>query len=170
MHPNPRAESYARQFEIAQTEFTRLVESLTEEQWRRTGRNFPQRVNDEDERRTVGVIAHHVAVSGPWIMDRIEGMLSGTQLTPVDMKSINAEHASGHAGVSRDEVVNLLRESLREIVGKVAAIPDDQLDAPRETPVGPMSAAQRLERVLIGHIKMHQGSIEAAIAAGETVA
>jgi hypothetical protein len=26
-----------------------------------------------------------------------------------------------------------------------------------------MSAAQRIERVLIGHMKQHQGSIEAAI-------
>ena len=28
---------------------------------------------------------------------------------------------------------------------------------------GPMAVAQRLERVLIGHIAVHQGSIEAAI-------
>ncbi len=168
MGRNPRAEHYARQFEAAQTEFTRLVESLTDEQWRRVGRNFPQRINDEDERRTVGVIAHHVAISGPWIMDRIEGMLSGRQLRPVDMKSINAEHASEHGGVSRDDVVRLLRESLPDIVARVSAIPDDQLDSVRETPAGPMSVAQRLERVLVGHMKMHQGSIEAAIGAERT--
>ena len=44
------------------------------------------------------------------------------------------------------------------------AIPEDQQDQERETPAGPMSVAQRLERVLIGHLKMHQGSIEAAVA------
>jgi hypothetical protein len=45
----------------------------------------------------------------------------------------------------------------------VRAIPDNQLDIQRETPVGPMSAAQRVEKVLIGHMKQHQGSIEAAV-------
>jgi len=45
----------------------------------------------------------------------------------------------------------------------VRAIPDNQLDVQRETPAGPMSAAQRVERVLIGHMNQHKGSIEAAI-------
>ncbi len=165
--PNRRAEAYARQFEAAQTEFIALVESLTDEQWRRVGRNFPQRVNDEDEHRTVGVIAHHVAINGPWIVDRIEGMLAGRQLSPVDIRTMNARHASEKSAVSRDEVLTLLRESLPDIVERVRSIPDDQLDVTRETPAGPMSVAQRLERVLIGHMKMHQGSIKSAIADGD---
>lgn len=165
--PNPRAEACARQFETAQNEFIALVESLTDEQWRRVGRNFPQRVNDEDEHRTVGVIAHHVAINGPWIVDRIEGMLAGRQLSPVDIKTINARHASEKSAVSRDEVLTLLRESLPDIVERVRTIPDDQLDVARETPAGPMSVAQRLERVLIGHIRMHEGSIKSAIADGD---
>jgi hypothetical protein len=45
----------------------------------------------------------------------------------------------------------------------VRSIPDDQLDIERSTPAGPMSAAARVERVLIGHLKQHQGSIEGAI-------
>lgn len=52
---------------------------------------------------------------------------------------------------------------MAEIAGAVRAIPDDQLDMVLETPVGPMSVQQRLERVLIGHLKGHQLSIEAAI-------
>ena len=165
--PNPRAEAYARQFETSQNEFIALVESLNDEQWRRVGRNFPQRVNDEDEHRTVGVIAHHVAINGPWIVDRIEGMLAGRPLSPVDIKTINARHASEKSTVGRDEVLTLLRESLPEIVERVRSIPDDQLDVARETPAGPMSVPQRLERVLIGHIKMHEGSIKSAIADGD---
>lgn len=149
---------------MAQTGFISLVESLSAEQWRLVGSNYPQRVNDEDERRTLGVIAHHVAVNGPWIMDRIEGMLMGRKLTPVDFTAINAEHATEHAHVSRDEVLGVLRETLPRIVAAVRAIPDDQLDQSRDTPVRPMSIAQRLERVLVGHLKEHQGSIEATIA------
>ena len=44
-----------------------------------------------------------------------------------------------------------------------APYPDDQLDIQRSTPAGPMSAAERVEKVLIGHMKQHQGSIESAI-------
>ena len=43
-----RAARYATQFEAAQDEFIKLVESLSDEQWRMTGTNFPERINDED--------------------------------------------------------------------------------------------------------------------------
>jgi catechol 2,3-dioxygenase-like lactoylglutathione lyase family enzyme len=163
---NPRAAELARQFELTQTRFVDLVESLTDAQWKMVGSNFPQRLNDEDEGRTVGVIAYHVAVSGPWILDRIEAMLQGRQLTPPDIRAINAQHATEHADVSRDEVLGVLRRTLPTILARVRAIPDDQLDQSRDSPAGPMSVAQRLERVLIGHVEVHRGSIEAAIAGG----
>lgn len=157
-----RSARYAADFEAAQEELIRLLASLTDEQWRMVGRNYPRRLNDEDENRPIGVIAHHVAVTQPWIMNRIEGMLAGRTLPPPDLD--NARHAAEHATVSREAVVQLLRENGPRIASAVRAIPDDQLDQLRDTPVGPMSVAQRLERVLVGHIKVHQGSIEAAIA------
>lgn len=160
-----RAAAYADQFEAAQEEFIRLVESLTDEQWSRTGQNYPQQINDEDEGRTVAVIAHHAAESGPLIVDRIVQMVRGETLPPPgDRREINAQHAAAHAAVTKDQVLKILRESKAPIAADVRAIPDDQLDQSRETPAGPMSVAFRLERVLIGHLKMHQGSIEAALA------
>jgi hypothetical protein len=158
-----RSARYAAEFEAAQDAFIRLVESLTEAQWRLPGRNYPERLNGEDEGRPVGVIAHHVAVSEPFVMDRILGMLEGRQLSPVDIRGDNARHAAEQAEVGKEEVLRLLRESRDSIAAAVRSIPDDQLDQQRDTPVGPMSVAQRLERVLIGHLKVHQGSIEAAI-------
>src|SRR5215467_162641 len=95
-----RSARYAADFEAAQEELIRLLESLTDEQWRMVGRNYPQRLNDEDEDRRVGVIAHHVAVTQPWIMGRIEGMLAGRTLPPPDLD--NARHAAEQAGVSRE--------------------------------------------------------------------
>ena len=160
-----RSAQLAERFEAAQDEFIRLVESLDDEQWHRVGRNFPQRVNDEDEGRTVGVIAHHVATSGPFIMERIRLMAAGSPLPPAgDFRELNARHAAENAAVTRAEVLDVLRETKGPIAAAVRAIPDQQLDVERDTPVGPMSVAQRLERVLIGHLKMHQGSIEAALA------
>ena len=160
-----RSAEFANQFEAAQDEFIRLVQSLDDAQWPRTGKNYPQRINEEDEGRTVGVIAHHVAESGNFIIDRIQRMVRGETLPPPgDFRASNAEHAVEHASVTKEEVLSSLRESKPRIAGAVRAIPDDQLDVSRDTPAGPMSVAFRLERVLIGHIKQHQGSIEAAIA------
>jgi hypothetical protein len=112
----------------------------------------------------LGVIAHHVATNGDWIMQRIQTMLAGGPLAPVNTREINAEQARTHANVGKDEVLRLLRAGKPRIAEAVRAIPDNQLDIERETPAGPMSAAQRVERVLIGHMKQHQGSIEAAVA------
>ena len=160
---NPRSAELASQYEAAHDEFAGLVESLTENQWHLTGKNYPQRIGDEDEGRRVGVIAHHVATNGDWIVQRIQTMLAGGPLAPVNQREINAEHARNNAGVTRDEVLRLLRASRNRIADAVRAIPDNQLDIQRETPAGPMSAAQRVEKVLIGHMKQHQGSIEAAM-------
>jgi len=161
---NTRSAQLAEQFEAAHDDFIHLIESLNDEQWHRAGQNFPKRIDDEDEGRSVGVIAHHVATNGDWIMQRIQTMLAGGPLSPVNMRVINSEHAREHADVTKDEVLRLLRASKTRIAEAVRAIPDNQLDVQRETPAGPMSAAQRVERVLIGHMEQHEGSIKAAVA------
>ena len=168
-----RASRYAAEFEAAHSEFVHLIESLTDEQWVRVGQNYPERLNDEDENRTVGVIAHHVATSAEWIMGRILALVEGRPLPPIGsgqpsqagqaVSSANARHATEHTSVTKEEVLLLLREQQPRIVAALRAIPDDRLDQSSDTPAGPMSVAQRIERVLIGHVQMHQGSIEAAI-------
>ena len=157
-----RSDDLARRFEAAQQAFIDLLQSLPDEQWRKVGANYPQKLNDEDERRSVGVIAHHVAINGPFIMRRIEAAVSGRALPPVDdFRASNARHAEEQRDVGREEVLRVLGETKSQIAGDIRGIPDEKLEVPYETPVGPMTPVQRIERVLIGHIKMHQGSIEA---------
>ena len=163
MKVGTRAAKYADDFVAAQREFIELIESLTEDQWHAVGKNYPERINDTDESRTVGVIAHHVASSEQFIIDRIYQMLEGRPLPPVNFTESNARHAAQKSGVTREEVVALLRANEAQIAPRVRAIPDDALDVEHQTPAGPATIAQRLERVLIGHMKMHQGSIEAAL-------
>ncbi len=158
-----RVGKYADDFESAQDRFIELVESLDDEQWSRVGKNYPERIN-EDERRTVGVIAHHVADTQTFIVDRMFLMLEEKPFSPVDFRASNAEHAHEHAGATRDQVVAMLRDNRKLLAARVRTIPDDALDVTHETPAGPATIAQRIERVLIGHLKVHQGSIEAAIA------
>jgi len=161
---NARSARLAEQYEAAHDDFVSVLESLTDQQWHLIGKNFPQRFNDEDEGRPVGVIAHHVASNGDWITERIQTMLAGGPLAPVNQREINSEHARTHANVTKDEVLRLMRASRARIAKAVRTIPDNQLDIQRSTPAGPMSAAERVEKVLIGHMKQHQGSIETAIA------
>jgi hypothetical protein len=159
-----RSGRLADQFEAAQERFIQVVESLTNEQWRMRGKNTPgQRINDEDEARPLGVIAHHVAVNQNVIMGRIKAVLGDQPTPPVDFKQVNARHANEYADVGKAQVVRLLRDVGPMIAKDLRAIPDEKLDMARELPSGRMTVEQRIERVLIGHITGHQGSIEATI-------
>ena len=160
-----RAGRLADQFEAAHENFIRVVESLTTDQWRMRGKNTPgQRINDEDEARPLGVIAHHVAVNEAVIMGRIQAVLRDAPPPPLDFKEINARHAFEYADTTRAEVVSLLRDSGRQIAKDLRTIPDEMLDKAQQLPSGKMTVQQRIERVLIGHIQSHQGSIETTIA------
>ena len=161
-----RSGRLADQFEVALEGFITKVESLTSDQWRMRGKNTPgMRINDEDEARPLGVIAHHVAVNQKVIMGRIQAVLHDAPTPPTNIKEINAKHANEYADTTKAEVVTLLRNSGSQIVKDLRAIPDAKLDVERELPSGgTMTVQQRIERVLIGHIQGHQGSIEATIA------
>jgi hypothetical protein len=160
-----RSARLADQFEAALESFIRVIESLTSDQWGMRGKNTPgQRINDEDEARPLGVIAHHVAVSQNLIMGRIQQVLHDQPTPPLDNKQINAKHANEYADTTKAEVLSVLTISGQQIGKDLRAIPDAKLDIEREFPAGTMTVEQRIERVLIGHIKGHQGSIEATIA------
>ena len=163
--PKSRSESLADQFEAALGNFTGVVESLSGDQWRMRGRNTPgMRINDEDEARPLGVIAHHVAVNLNVIMGRIQAVIRGQPTPPIDFKQSNARHANEYADTTKAEVLTLLRASGDQIAKDLRSMPDEKLDIARELPSGTMTVQQRIERVLIGHLQGHQGSIEATIA------
>ena len=163
MSESSRTTKYAEDYLAAHREFEKLIESLSDAQWRLAGTNFPERINDEDENRSIGVIAHHVADTEHFIVDRIYLMLEGRLLPRVDFHDLNARHAADHSHATRADVLELLRSNEQSIPARVRAIPDEALDVVHETPAGPATIAQRLERTLIGHMKMHEGSIRAAL-------
>jgi uncharacterized damage-inducible protein DinB len=159
-----KGEEYARRFEEEQQRLIELIEPLTDAEWTKVGANYPQRMNDEDEQRSVGVIAHHVAVSCEAILDRIVAAAEGRPPAPVsDFRASNADHARANAGVGKDEVLKLLRDQTPRVTASLRQLDDQRLERTTETRVGPMTVAQRIERVLIGHVTMHRGSIEAAL-------
>ena len=96
-------------------------------------------------------------------MGRIQAAILD-QPTPLDMKRTNARHANEYADTTKAEVLTLLRASGDQIAKDLRSITDEKLDVAKELPSGKMTVQQRIERVLIGHIQGHQGSIEATIA------
>src|ERR1700687_2702424 len=105
-----RSGRLADQFEAALESFIGVIESLSNDQWRMRGKNTPQlRINDEDEARPLGVIAHHVAVNEEVIMGRIRAVLKDRPTPPVDFTEVNARHAFEYADTTKGEVVRLLR-------------------------------------------------------------
>jgi hypothetical protein len=163
--PASRGGRLADQFEATHERFIQVVEALTPDQWKLRGKNTPgQRINDEDEARPLGVIAHHVAINEKVIMGRIQAFLGGTPPPPLNIKENNARHAFEFADTTKSEVLRVLQESGHQIVLDLRTLTDEMLDRAQELPSGTMTVQQRIERVLIGHITGHQGSIEATIA------
>jgi len=105
-----------------------------------------------------------VAVNEKVIMGRIQAFLGGTPPPPLNIKENNARHAFEFADTTKAEVLRVLEESGRQIVLDLRSFSDEMLDRAQELPSGKMTVQQRIERVLIGHITGHQGSIEATIA------
>ena len=160
----PSSADYADRFAAANDAFTDLVEGLDEEQWQSPGKNFPERLNDEDESRTVGVIAHHVAISEQLIWGRIKDLLGGRPPAPLDITVMNAEHAARKGAVTKAEVLTLLEKSGADITAGLRGLSPEQLQVASATPAGSFTVAQRVERVLLGHIEGHHAVIEATIA------
>lgn len=159
-----RAQELAGELDVVVAGFRELVESLTDEQWRRTGRNHPTiRIGDEDEGRPVGVIAFHTAAAMARVADWMGKLVDGEPIPPFD-RSRNAQQAQEHAGVSRAEVVATIDAGAPVLRAFVGGLTDAQLDRTIRTMAGESTVAEAVRRVAIGHVLWHRGSIEATIA------
>ena len=143
--------------------FARYLSTLGPEQWGATCRNHPTiRVGDDDEGRRVGTVAHHVAVALPRQVEFIRAIVRGGE-TPRPSNAANAEHARANPDPDRTETIELLRRNSADVVEAVRSLSDEELTRTAETFVGEMSASQAVERVLIGHVDWHEGSIRATL-------
>jgi hypothetical protein len=80
--------------------------------------------------RAIGVIVHHVASVYPIeieLAQRVAGGLAITGVTNADIDTMNAQHASDHANVTRDEALDLLRRNSAAAADAIRALSDAQL-------------------------------------------
>jgi uncharacterized damage-inducible protein DinB len=154
-----RSQALAEQFEQVNRQITTTIERCSDAQWKTktSGETWP-----------VGVVAHHVAQSHEGIAGLVRMIASGQQAPPITMEMIdqgNAEHAKQFANVTREETLALIKKNGAAAASAVRGLSDEQLDRSATVLGGPMTAQQVIERILIGHVKGHHDSIQAAVGA-----
>jgi hypothetical protein len=156
-----RAELLADRIEEGAAELAAFAEELTEAEW-----STP--VSDSD-RRTVGVIVHHVATVYPIEIDLARTVASGKAVTDVTWEvvaQLNGQHAQTHAGVTKATALDLLRRNSREAAAAVRAFTDDELDraAPFSLSFGaPVTAQFVIEDHALRHSWHHLARIRKAL-------
>jgi hypothetical protein len=118
-----RAELLADRIEEGAALLATFAEGLSEEEWRAT-------VSATD-RRSVGIIVHHVASMYPIEIDVARAIASGKAVTDVTwdvVAGLNAKHAREHAEVTKAAALELLRRNSHEAAAAVRAFTNEELD------------------------------------------
>jgi hypothetical protein len=121
------------------------------------------------DRRTVGVIVHHVASMYPvevGLAQTVAGGKAAPEVTWELVAEINSKHAQEHKGVTKAAALELLRRNSREAAAAVRAFTDEELD--RATPVGlsfgaPVTAQFIIEDHALRHSWHHLAGIGRAL-------
>lgn len=156
-----RAQSLADRIEKGAAELALFAEGLSEVEWRKP-------VSSTD-RRSVGVIVHHVANMYPIEIDAARAIASGKAVTDVTwgvVAEINAKHAHDQAEVTKAAALDLLRRNSRQAADAVGAFTDDELDqaAPFSLSFGaPMTAQFVIEDHALRHSWHHLARIRTAL-------
>jgi uncharacterized damage-inducible protein DinB len=152
-----RARTLAHQLEQANHALIATIEGLTDAQWH---------AKTPGDGRSVGVVAHHVATSHKTVAGLATAIAHGQTVPPITMDMIhqgNATHAAQHASCTKAETLALLRQNGAAAVATVRGFGDAELDRTVTFPMGEMSVAQVVERVLTGHAQDHHGTIKKAL-------
>src|SRR5262245_14847058 len=116
-----RANALATRLEAGAGALAAFAAGLTDAQW---ATRVPK------DGRTVGVVVHHVASVYPVEIQLAQTMAGGIPVNGVvwdDVHKMNAQHASEHANVTRDQAIDLLRRNSAAAAQAIRALSDEQL-------------------------------------------
>ena len=155
---NRRAELLASRIETGAAALAAFAEGLSEAEWK-----TPVSARD---RRTVGVLVHHVASVYPIEVHLAQVIASDKAVTEVTwgaVAELNAKHAQEQAGASKEATLELLRKNSREAAAAVRAFSDEELDraAPFSLSYGaPVTAQFVIEDHALRHSWHHLAGIQ----------
>jgi hypothetical protein len=156
-----RAEALASRIEEGAAFLAAFAEGLTDAEWR-----TPISLRD---RRTVGVVVHHVASMYPIEIDVARAVASGQSVSDVTwdlVAQLNATHAEENVHISKVEALKLLRQNSCQAAAVVRAFSDLDLDAaaPFSLSFGaPMTAQFVIEDHSLRHSWHHLAAIRKAL-------
>jgi hypothetical protein len=158
-----RAEALADRIEEGAAGLAAFVEGLSDAEWR-----TPMSKNGND-RRSVGVIVHHVATVYPIEVHFAREIAGGKAVTEVTWEAVaemNAQHAKDQAGVTKPVALELLRQNSRQAAAAVRAFTDAELD--RAAPfslsfAAPVTAQFVVEDHAVRHSWHHLARIRKAV-------
>src|SRR5919204_4521433 len=113
-----KAEALAKQFEAKVQEATAVLDKLSDAEWKKV---------TAAEKWSVGVTAHHVAMSHAGIAGLLKSVASGqhkASMTMDDLHAMNAQHAKDFANVSKAETIALHKKNAAEAAAAVRGLDD----------------------------------------------
>ena len=156
-----RAAALADRIEEGAKNLATFAESLSEADWKTP-------MASGTDKRTVGIIVHHVANMYPIEVDVAKAVAAGNavDVTWEAVADINAKHAAETAGVTKTAAIDLLRKNGRAAADAVRAFTDEELD--RSAPFGlsygaPMTAQFVIEDHALRHSWHHLARIRKAL-------
>jgi hypothetical protein len=156
-----RAELLADRIEEGAAGLAAFAEGLSEVDW-----SMPVSGSD---RRSLGVIVHHVASVYPIEIDLARAIASGKAVTDVTWEvvaELNGKHAQENVEVTKAAALELLRRNSREAAAAVRAFTDEELDraAPFSLSFGaPVTAQFVIEDHALRHSWHHLTRIRTAL-------
>jgi uncharacterized damage-inducible protein DinB len=158
-----RAQTLAEQVEQATDTAIAAIATFSDAQWHATSR---------DEGWPVGFVAWHIGDAPYAVMDLVKTVANGQQPPPMtaeQLDGINAQKLAAHAGTGKREAIDQLRTNGAIIADGIRSLSDEQLDRTAALAmVGgrSLSAQWLIENGIIGHIRSHLASMQAAVGAG----
>jgi len=157
---NPRSEALAERLEQGAKALAELAAGLSDQEWMTPLGH---------DRRTVGVVVHHVGTMYPIEIQLAQQLAAGKAVVGVswdDVHKINAGHAKEFAGVSRAEAIELLEKNSAAAAAAIRALSGDELD--RAAPLSlnddtPLTCQFMLEDHAVRHSWHHLAGIRKAL-------
>jgi hypothetical protein len=139
---------------------------------------FVQRCTDADWRKmckedwTVGVTARHIGAGHFQAVSVAQMIVNGVKLPEITMPQLidmANEHARQHAGCTRKEVLEVLRQTGAALVDYAAGLSDAELNRTGHMALlgGQVSAQRFLEAVILDSAGEHLASMQAAVASAK---
>ena len=154
---NSRGELLAARIEEGAAGLAAFAEGLSDAEW-----HTPISAKD---RRTVGVIVHHVASMYPIEIDLARAVAEGSSVSEVTREvvaQVNAKHAQDNAQVSKSAALELLLQNSRKAAAAVRDFTDEELDTTASFSLSfgaPMTAQFVIEDHAMRHSWHHLAAI-----------